>query len=221
MTEAVAAANAAGLPHQGGNEVLDEERLRAQIYSLLARLLAAAPDAALLRDLSRAGGDASGLGQAFAALARVAAATEPAAAASEYHELFIGIGRGELVPFGSYYLTGFLHEKPLADLRRALDSLGIERAPSVKEPEDHIAALCEVMAGLIEGSFGPPASLTVQRDMFERHLAPWAARFFADLETAQTARFYRPVGRIGQLFMGIEQTAFAMVPGDEFDRRAT
>lgn len=221
MTEAVAAANAPDLPQRVGKDVLDEEQLRAQLYSLLARLLAAAPDAALLAELRRAEGDASELGQAIAALARAASATAPSAAASEYHDLFIGIGRGELVPFGSYYLTGFLHEKPLAELRRALDGLGIERAPSVKEPEDHVAALCEVMAGLIDGSFGPPAPLAAQREIFERHLAPWAARFFADLEAAQTARFYRAVGRIGRLFVAIEQTAFAMVPSDEFDRRVT
>jgi TorA maturation chaperone TorD len=78
------------------------------------------------------------------------------------------------------------------------------------------------MAGLIEGAFGDPASLAAQRKLFDRHIGRWAARFFADLETAATASFYRVVGHIGRLFVGIETTAFAMVPGDEeFDRRAT
>jgi TorA maturation chaperone TorD len=175
----------------------------------------------LLAELKGAEGDSSELGRAFVALAREAAATSAADAKSEYHDLFIGIGRGELVPYGSYYLTGFLHEKPLAELRETLAGLGIARDSSVKEPEDHIAALCEVMAGLIDGAFGAPAPLPVQWRLFERHIAPWAARFFADLEAAETARFYRAVGRIGRLFVGVETTAFAMVPGDEFDRRAT
>jgi TorA maturation chaperone TorD len=202
-------------------DIPEEELFRAQLYSLLSRLLAAAPDAALLAALGRISGDASELGKAFAALARGAAAVSAADAAAEYQDLFIGIGRGELVPYGSYYLTGFLHEKPLAELRDALAGLGVVRVPEVKEPEDHIAALCEVMAGLIEGAFGDPAPLTVQRRLFERHIAPWAARFFADLEAARTADFYRAVGRIGRLFVGIETTAFAMTPGDELDRRAT
>lgn len=222
MTEAVGAANAPDRIDRAPKDILEEELFRAQLYSLLSRLLVAAPDAALLGALRDIEGDASELGEAFAALARKAAATTPDDAAAEYHDLFIGIGRGELVPYGSYYLTGFLHEKPLAELRVALAHLGIERSPSVKEPEDHIAALCEVMAGLIEGAFGDPAPLAAQRKLFERHIAPWAARFFADLETAATASFYRVVGHIGRLFVGIETTAFAMVPDDEeFDRRAT
>jgi TorA maturation chaperone TorD len=221
MAVTVASASAADLSDRVPSQVAEEELLRARLYSLLSRLLATAPDARLLAELKGAEGDSSELGRAFVALAREAAATSAADAKSEYHDLFIGIGRGELVPYGSYYLTGFLHEKPLAELRETLAGLGIARDSSVKEPEDHIAALCEVMAGLIDGAFGAPAPLPVQWRLFERHIAPWAARFFADLEAAETARFYRAVGRIGRLFVGVETTAFAMVPGDEFDRRAT
>jgi len=217
----VASASVADSTDRVTREIPEEELFRARLYSLLARLLAAAPDAALLAALGRISGDASELGQAFAALARGAAAASAADAAAEYHDLFIGIGRGELLPYGSYYLTGFLHEKPLAELRDALAGLGVVRVPEVKEPEDHIAALCEVMAGLIEGAFGDSAPLTVQRRLFERHIAPWAARFFAELEAAQTAKFYRVVGRIGRLFIGIETTSFAMTASDELDRRAT
>lgn len=218
---AVASVSAADLSDRVTSHVAEEELLRARLYGLLSRLLAAAPDAGLLAELKSAEGDSSELGTAFAALAREAASTSDADARSEYHDLFIGIGRGELLPYGSYYLTGFLHEKPLAELRAALAALGIARDSSVKEPEDHIAALCEVMAGLIDGTFGAPASLQVQRRLFERHIGTWAARFFADLEAAETAKFYRVVGRIGRLFVGIETTAFAMVHSDEFDGRAT
>ena len=222
MAVAVASASAADLSDRVTSQVAEEEELlRAQLYLLLSRLLAAAPDARLLGELKGTGGDSSELGKAFVALAREAASTSAADAKSEYHDLFIGIGRGELVPYGSYYLTGFLHEKPLAELREALAGLGIVRDGSVKEPEDHIAALCEVMAGLINGAFDVAAPLLAQRRFFERHIAPWAARFFADLEGAETARFYRAVGQVGRLFVGIETTAFAMVHGDEFDGRVT
>jgi len=187
-----------------------EEALRAQLYRLLARLLAAPPDQTLLDLTAGLGGDDSPLGQGLEGLARAAARATPAAAAEEYFDLFIGIGRGELVPYASFYLTGFLNERPLARLRGDMAELGIVRAAEVKEPEDHIAALCEMMAGLIEGSFGAPAGLAGQRRFFERHIAPWAARFFADLETARAAVLYVPVGTVGSAFMAIETSAFAM-----------
>ena len=133
-----------------------------------------------------------------------------AAAEREYFALFIGVARGELVPYASYYLTGFLNEKPLAKLRADMQALGIARKTDVKEPEDHIASICEMMAGLIAGSFGAPADLAAQRGFYDKHLAPWAGKFFADLEKAQAADLYRPVGEIGQLFLAIEAEAFGM-----------
>ena len=187
-----------------------EEALRAQIYRLMSRLLAAPPNRALLDQVSGLKGDETPLGRGLAVLAARAAETSPQAAADEYGDLFIGIGRGELVPFASYYLTGFLNEKPLARLRGEMARLGIARADHVKEPEDHIAALCEMMAGLIEGSFGEPAPLGAQRRFFDGHLAAWAPQFFADLESAKAAVLYAPVGTVGQAFMAIEATAFTM-----------
>jgi len=156
-------------------------------------------------------GDGSELGEAFAQLGQAAGVADSDRVAEEYQNLFIGLGRGELLPYGSFYLTGFLQEKPLAELRSDLACLGIARQPEVKEPEDHIAALCEVMAGLIDGSFGERQALAVQRGFFDKHVAPWAGRFFADLERAETADFYRRVGRVGTLFIGVETTAFAMI----------
>jgi TorA maturation chaperone TorD len=194
----------------GKDAILDEDRLRAHQYQLLARLLAGPTDAPLLRVVSGLQGDGTDLGRALGVLADRAGQTTPAAASREYHELFIGIGRGELVPYASYYLTGFLNEKPLAKLRSDMARLGIARAEDVKEPEDHIAALCEMMAGLITGAFGPPPGLAEQRAFFDRHLAAWAPVFFQDLETAKSAWLYVPVGTLGRVFMGIEKTAFAM-----------
>ncbi len=190
--------------------VAEEDLLRAGVYDVLASVFRREPDAALLTELQRLQGDDTPLGRAFAALAERARTIEPATARREYTDLFIGLGRGELVPFGSYYLTGFLHEKPLAVLRDDMARLGIERAEGVAEPEDHIASLCEMMAGLIRGRFLEPAPVKLQRAFFERHLAPWAGHFFSDVEAAKSADLYRPAGTIGRLFMEIEAAAFAM-----------
>jgi TorA maturation chaperone TorD len=167
----------------GATAVLNEvETARSQEYALLATLLAQAPDATLLRRLAELGGDATPLGNAHARLADAAAAHPAEEIAREYFELFIGVGRGELLPYGSYYLTGFLHERPLARLRADLQRMGIERADAQGEPEDHAAILCEIMAGLAAGKF--PADPEHQRQFFDRHLRPWIERFFSDLETA-------------------------------------
>ena len=171
-------------------------------------LLARAPDAALLERLATLRGDASPLGLAHAALAEAASRTNAERVEREYFDLFIGLGRGELLPYGSYYLTGFLHERPLARLREDLERLGIERAEGQAEPEDHAAILCEIMAGLASRRF--PAAAGADRELFEQHLAPWIGRFFADLERAEAADFYRRVGTLGRVFIEIETEALAL-----------
>ena len=124
--------------------------------------------------------------------------------------MFIGIGKSELLPYGSYYITGFLNEWPVAKLIDDMRALGIARADDATEPEDHIAALSETMAGLITGDFGPPAGLAAQRKFFETHIGNWAPNFFNDLEAAKSAAFYMPVGSIGRMFMEIETEGFRM-----------
>ena len=211
MTAVSAAAGEAPAPSEIGAAALAEEELfRARIYGLLARLLSAPPDAALLAGLQALSGDETELGEAFSVLSNAAADTNPELVREEYHELFIGLTRGELLPYGSYYLTGFLHEKPLAALRTDLAGLGVARAVDVSEPEDHAAALCEVMAGLIDGAYGLPQPVAVQRRFFDAHMAPWLGRLFADLAGAEAAGFYVAVGQLGRRFMEIERAAFAM-----------
>src|SRR5947207_3026888 len=160
---------------------------RAREYTLLARLLARAPDAALLARLSKLRGDATPLGVAHASLAQAADGAVAKKIAREFFDLFVGVGRGELLPYGSYYLTGFLNERPLARLREDLQALGIERVEGQCEPEDHAAILCEVMADLVGGQL--PAPVERQREIFEKHLAPWIGRFFAELAVADAADF--------------------------------
>lgn len=191
-------------------DILPEDELRASQYRLLASFLAKPPEAPLLQLAAGFTGDDTDLGQALALLARLARNTTSAKASDEYHELFIGMGRGELVPYGSYYMTGFLNEKPLALLRRDMASLDIARADEVAEPEDHIGALCDMMAGLIMGDFGKPLSIAAQKQFFDQHLASWAGQFFTDLENAKAAMLYTPIGTLGRVFMGIEATAFDM-----------
>ena len=187
-----------------------EDALRAQMYRFLARLLAAPPDKALLKTIAGLQGDETDLGKAMLSLGKLAAKINTAQAEEEYHDLFIGVARGELLPYGSYYLTGFLHEKPLAKLRNDMARLGIAHDSTHKEPEDHIASLMDMMAGLINGDFGDPAPLAVQKSFFEAHISKWASHFFADLEGAKTSVLYTALGTIGRSFMEIEATAFSM-----------
>ena len=186
----------------------DVDLARSQEYALLAVLLARAPDAAMLKRVAELRGDPSPLGLAHVALADAAAQADPEKVEREFFDLFIGIGRGELLPYASYYLTGFLQERPLARLRDDLGALGIARSEGVVEPEDHAAILCEIMSGVISGAFGTPAGS--DRQIFEKHMAPWLGRLFADMEQAESADFYRRVGAVGRLFFDIEAQAFAL-----------
>jgi TorA maturation chaperone TorD len=179
---------------------------RAQEYCLLATLLAAAPSHALLEQIALIGGDATALGRAHASLADAAASAVPQEVEREYFDLFVGLGRGELLPYASYYLTGFLNERPLSRLRDDLVVLGIERVENNSEPEDHAATLCEIMAGFASGRF--EASAEAQRAFFEKHVFRWMGRLFADLEKAESAKFYRAVGTLGRVFLEIESEAF-------------
>ena len=179
---------------------------RAHQYLLLASLLSAPPSKKLLGTIAQLEGDDTPLGRAHAALAEAAQNAVAGAVEREYFDLFIGVGRGEIMPYASYYLTGFLHERPLARLRGDLATFGIERVENNPEPEDNAATLCEIMAGFADGRF--EASHEQQRKFFEKHIAPWIGRMFADLETAEAAKFYRSVGMLGRLFMEIETEAF-------------
>lgn len=181
---------------------------RGRLFALLGRLLVAAPDAGLLAALCRLRADRSTLGEAYGALAAAAANADPVSAEREFHDLFIGLGRGELLPYGSYYITGFLHERPLAELRGDLARLGLERADGIAEPEDHIATECEVYAGLLSASFA--GGVVEAEAFFDKHLRPWAGRFFTDLERAAAARFYRAVGTLGRTAIEIEQAALGL-----------
>jgi TorA maturation chaperone TorD len=195
-------------PAEAAYTVDPVDQARSEEYALLSALLARAPDAHLLRRLGGLQGDSSALGDAHAALAALAREADPREVGREYFALFVGIGRGELVPYGSYYLTGFLNERPLARVRADLARLGLERSDGEVEPEDRVSVLCEVMSGLAGGRYDVPPG--TDRQFFEAHLAPWFRQFFIDLEQAESADFYRPVGRLGRIFMEVEAEGFTL-----------
>lgn len=190
-------------------EIDEIDAARAQEYALIATLLNRAPDAGLLAGLATLRGDATPLGLAHAALAEAAAEATVEKVEREYFDLFIGIGRGEVLPYASYYLTGFLHERPLARLRDDLAQIGIARAEGVVEPEDHAGILCEIMSGLASGRL--PASPGSSRIVFEKHMAPWIGRLFVDLERSEAGDFYHRVGTLGRVFMDIEAEGFDLL----------
>lgn len=191
-------------------EISAEDRLRADFYNFLGLLLAMPPDQMLLDQITGLSGDDTDLGQAIRAMSRVAKVTKPEAAEREFNALFIGLGRGELLPYASFYLTGFLNEKPLAQLRNDMAARGITRAANVFEPEDNIASLMEMMGGMIVGRFGSAASLEDQKTFWNKHIGPWAEHFFSDLEAAEHSVLYASVGTAGRVFMEIEREAFRM-----------
>lgn len=198
-------------PDLYGAKVTDVDEVdvaRAQEYALLATLLMRAPEATFLSKLSALRADASPLGLAHASLAEAAERTTAEKVEREYFDLFIGLGRGELMPYGSYYLTGFLHERPLARLREDLARIGIARAEGIVEPEDHAGILCEIMSGL--ACHRLPAPPESDRMIFEKHMAPWIGRFFTDLENTAAADFYKRLGTLGRIYMDIEAEAFGM-----------
>ncbi len=182
----------------------EEQARRAALYGLLAALLRSAPEEPVLNYARQLEADATGkkseLPLALSTLALAARHSAVEALRDEYHALFIGLGRGELVPYGSWYQTGFLMEKPLGLLRADLRHLGFERSNDIREPEDHIAALCEVMSLLILDG----APLAQQRQFYDNHIGSWAGDFFADLAGAHAAVFYKSVARLGTAFVSLE-----------------
>ncbi|WP_119062380.1 TorD/DmsD family molecular chaperone [Dichotomicrobium thermohalophilum] len=191
-------------------QIAPEDESRAAIYAMLAKLLSAPPSSEQLADLAKLQGSDTDFGQAIAKLSQAARDTTVEQEDDAYHDLFIGLTRGKLLPYGSYYLTGFLHEKPLARLRNTMAQLGIEANPDEKDPEDHIASVLDMMGGLIRGDFGQPVPVAQQRIFFQEHVQSWAPYFFRDLEKVEDSKLYAAIGTVGRVFLELEEAAFSM-----------
>jgi TorA maturation chaperone TorD len=186
------------------------ELIRANTYSLLAALFARSPTAKLLDRLLTIFPvipDVDSLAHYWRILKLAAEKVSVEELDDEFHSLFIGVGHGEVIPYGSWYLCGRIMDKPLALLRKDLAQLGFEAQPEVREPEDHVAALCETMA-LMNNK--PTIPLETQRSFFQTHIGTWVITFFRDLQKAPSARFYKAVGGLGERFMEFERHYFSL-----------
>ena len=188
----------------------NEQRYRAGAYGLLAALLRAAPEQALLDHLvelsPHSDAEPDTLFEAMSGLATAARNIDLNQLEDEYNALFIGVGKGEVVPYESWYLTGFLMEQPLSDLRDDLRALGFERSQDTHEPEDHATAILEVFSVMITDGF----SLQQQQGFFETHMHSWLERFFTDLGEARSADFYKPVAQFGAAILKLESAYLSM-----------
>nr|WP_217706863.1 molecular chaperone [Vibrio campbellii] len=180
--------------------------MRTEIYLVLSALFRSAPSEEMIEFLTslEVEPSESAMQKAWIALQQAAKDSNREALEDEYQDLFIGIGRGEVIPFGSWHMTGAMMEKPLAEIRHDLELLGFERDENVKEPEDHIAALCEVMSMLT----GEEEDL--QQAVFNKHIAPWFNSFTQQLENAQSANFYKPAAQLCEAFLTLEQVRFSV-----------
>ena len=187
----------------------DDDQARADTYSILASLLSQSPHQDLIDYLLHidlgvdvdAQSEMGDMARAWQQLKEAANKYNLSQLDDEYHNLFIGLGRGQVVPYGSWHMTGFLMDKPLSELRDDLAQLGIAVSSSTKDPEDHIAALCESMSILITAQ---DIEGYQQRRFYIRHLQPWADKFFKSLEAASSAKFYKSVSLLGQRFVELE-----------------
>jgi TorA maturation chaperone TorD len=202
-------ATAVALPHP----LSPEDRTRADFYALLARLFADAPDQALLTSIGRAA-PLAGEGpfaRAFNRLVAASGAMDAEAAAQEYTDLFVGVGKSEINLHASHWLAGAMMEKPLVRLRTHLATLGLARRPDVTMVEDHLSALCETMRLLVAGHGDrEPASIATQRAFFEDHIASWVFKCCSAMRQCAIANYYNCVAEFTEQYMALDRDALAM-----------
>jgi len=188
-----------------------EETARADLYGLLAGLFYGPPSQDLLDAIAQTPSQGEGvLQQAWNDLAATCEEADAQKVRDEYEALFIGVGKPEIMLYASYYLSGFLMEKPLAALRDDLGALALQRSESMPESEDHVSALCEVMRYLIESEDPAQNSLATQKRFFSTHLQPWAGEMCDTIMRHPQAPFYAEVAQLAKHFFEVEMQAFDM-----------
>ena len=206
-------------PIRIGRQDGDVELERAELYGLLSALWLAAPDDALLREfrvaVTQAPQGGGLLESGWQDLVAAMRATDAARAAREHDALFGGVGKPEIFLYGSYYVTGFLNEKPLALLRQDLATLGLTKDDDRGETEDHIAYGLEVMRYLIAGDAGHAdlavSNLEQQRRFFRAHLQPWVGSLCDAVQAHPAAETWRAVAAFTQAFVQVETQAFDLM----------
>ena len=197
-------------------EVLPEDQARAEIYALLSNLFYRPPPQQLLQTIATGqtlcnDGADSGFCRAWRALQQAAANADAEAVKEEFDTAFIGTGRQPVMLYGSFYLAGFLNDKPLAQLRGELTQMGLTRSGNRHETEDHISALCDVMRFLIVGDHDvPSATLEVQRDFFLRYIKSWNTQLCDTVTSANATLFYKHVAQFAREFFDLENESFAI-----------
>ncbi|QWE13852.1 molecular chaperone [Polynucleobacter sp. AP-Sving-400A-A2] len=201
-----------------GDVGLPEDLARADLYGLIARLFQEAPDQELLDQIVSSIPEGQEAQSEGAPLARVwqnlveMAKTNPAKAwQDEFDQNFISVGRPIIILNGSFYMAGYLNERPLVEIRRALDAFGLESAEEISETEDHISALCEVMRYLIAGDDVEISNLTNQRVFFNDHIRPWHDDLFDAIDSIPEMRLYHSVASLAREFLAIEGQGFDMI----------
>jgi len=194
---------------------MDEETARAEVYGLLATLLLAAPSAELHANLQVAVTEAPARGALlegpWAELVAAARSMSCADIASEYNALFISVGKPEITLFGSFFLSGFLNEKPLVQLRTDIAELGLGRDETQPVTEDHVSYVLEVMRYLIAGDDVTISNLTRQRAFFARHVQSWLPAMCESMASHPKAVFYKAVAVFAEAFISVEAQGFDML----------
>lgn len=183
-----------------------EEQARANLYGLLARLFYAPPDAGLLKAMAGETLDGE-LAQPWEALKRAAMAADPETVREEFETAFIGTGKAPVTLYATAYSIRFSNEVPLAELRGELSRLGLARRADTREPEDHIAALCDVMRHLV----AKQQELEVQHRFFHRWIAPAAEPLCIAIDRSAATVFYKRVAQFANAFLSLERRAFEML----------
>ena len=201
-----------------GDVGLPEDLARADLYGLIARLFHEAPDQELLDQIvssipegQEAQSEAAPLARVWQNLVEMAKANPAKAWQDEFDQNFISVGRPIIILNGSFYMAGYLNERPLVEIRRALDAFGLESAEEISETEDHISALCEVMRYLIAGDDVEISNLTNQRVFFNDHIRPWHDDLFDAIDAVSEMRLYHSVASLAREFLAIEGQGFDMI----------
>ena len=202
-------------PIASGPALEDEDRARADLYALLARLYYQAPDAGVLALIAKAGAaippeTGSPFAVAWRALAAAASRAEPAAVQQEYDDFFVGTGRAEVSLYATYYLAETGRERLLVRLREELAAMGLSRKETAREPEDHIAGLFDVMRHLVKRG-SADAALQDQRRFFGQFIEPSYAAFCDAVAASGHAEYYGRVAVLTRAFLDVEKDAMKMI----------